>query len=184
MAGDSDDLDQGLQFVHTMGMQTKAEAHDNAATIYALIEELLARGLVDLRSLEERRERTRAREGERARAMAHVTIADDVDKYALADLPVIDCAARLPLCKARCCTLGFSLSRQDLDEGMVRWDYSKPYQIRRKPDGYCVHNDQSRGCQLYAQRPAVCRTYDCREDKRIWQDFEKRIPAPVAPDEK
>jgi hypothetical protein len=24
----------------------------------------------------------------------------------------------------------------------------------------------------------VCRSYDCRTDKRIWIDFENRIPAP------
>jgi hypothetical protein len=24
----------------------------------------------------------------------------------------------------------------------------------------------------------MCRGYDCREDRRIWLDFEKRIPAP------
>jgi hypothetical protein len=31
---------------------------------------------------------------------------------------------------------------------------------------------------VYEHRPAICRTYDCRKDPRIWIDFEKRIPAP------
>jgi len=97
---------------------------------------------------------------------------------ALTDLPEIDCDARLPLCRARCCTLTFPFSFQDLDERVLRWDYGRPYQIGRRSDGYCIHNEAgSCRCTVYAQRPAVCRTYDCRNDKRIWLDFEKRLPA-------
>jgi Fe-S-cluster containining protein len=33
-------------------------------------------------------------------------------------------------------------------------------------------------CSIYAQRPVPCRAYDCRNDKRIWADFERRIPSP------
>lgn len=64
---------------------------------------------------------------------------------------------------------------------MVRWDYGQPYLIRqRASDGYCVHNDpQSHGCTVHAHRPRVCRGYDCRQDKRIWIDYEQRIPAPA-----
>ena len=28
-------------------------------------------------------------------------------------------------------------------------------------------------------RPATCRTYDCRHDKRIWEDFDKGIINPT-----
>jgi hypothetical protein len=85
------------------------------------------------------------------------------------------------VCKARCCTLAFALSSADLDEGVIRWDYGQPYQIRqRASDGYCVHNDpDSHGCTVHAQRPAVCRRYDCRDDPRIWADYERRILAPA-----
>jgi hypothetical protein len=75
----------------------------------------------------------------------------------------------------------FPLSTTDLDEGVIRWDYGQPYMIRqRASDGYCVHNDPaSRGCTVHAQRPATCRRYDCRNDTRVWLDFEARIPAPM-----
>jgi Fe-S-cluster containining protein len=91
------------------------------------------------------------------------------------------CHELIPLCQARCCTLTFALSTADLDEGVVRWDYGQPYLIRqRKSDGYCVHCDpSSRSCTVHAQRPRVCRSYDCREDKRIWIDYAQRIPQPL-----
>ena len=72
----------------------------------------------------------------------------------------------------------FALSRQDLKERVVQWDHSNPYMIRHGADGYCVHNDkQTRFCTVYDHRPAVCRGYSCRNDKRIWKDFDKMIPA-------
>ncbi len=93
-----------------------------------------------------------------------------------ADVP---CAELMPLCEARCCTLSFALSTEDLDEGVIRWDYGQPYLIRqRASDGYCVHNDpDDHGCTVHALRPRVCRSYDCRKDTRIWDDFAQRIPA-------
>ena len=172
------DLNNSLRFVHTMAMQSKSDLVESTASLYALIEELVARGVIDLHTLEERRTRAKSREGERAMEMAHVKVSENVDKYKLTELPVIDCEARIPLCKGRCCKLHFPLSFQDLDEHIVKWDYSRPYAIRQRADGYCVHNDPgTRGCGVYANRPAICRTYDCRKDPRIWDDFEKRIPA-------
>ena len=86
-----------------------------------------------------------------------------VDKYALRDLPDIDCASIIPICKARCCTLTVFCSAQDLDEQVVKWDYSRPYRIRKREDNYCVHSEPQTGrCGIYERRPAVCRTYDCR----------------------
>jgi len=115
----------------------------------------------------------------------HGRVALDVisDKYEIAS-PDIPCAELIPLCQARCCTFGFPLSTQDLDEGVIRWDYGQPYMIRqRKSDGYCVHNDpSSHGCTAHGFRPRVCRVYDCRHDERVWIDYEKRIPAaPIEP---
>ncbi len=52
---------------------------------------------------------------------------------------------------------------------------------RRESDGYCVYSDEeTRGCGVYRRRPGVCRSYDCRADKRVWADFERRLPAPMA----
>ena len=104
---------------------------------------------------------------------------DQENKYDVTG-PDIPCAELLHLCQARCCRMGFPLSTADLDEGVIRWDYGQPYMIRqRATDGFCVHNDPTtHGCTVHAQRPLVCRKYDCREDVRVWIDYEKRIPAP------
>jgi len=101
-------------------------------------------------------------------------------KYATPSPPV-PCAELIPLCHARCCTLSFALSTEDLDERVIRWDYGQPYLIaQRASDGYCVHNDpDSRGCTVHAHRPRVCRSYDCRGDPRVWIDYERRLPAPL-----
>ena len=105
---------------------------------------------------------------------------DARNKYEVesADVP---CAELIALCQGRCCTYAFPLSTADLDEGVIRWDYGRPYTIRqRASDGRCVHNDPAtRACTVHAQRPIVCRKYDCRDDKRVWIDYEKRIPAPL-----
>lgn len=99
-----------------------------------------------------------------------------VDKYELPGLD-IPCLELLPLCQARCCTLRFCLSTQDLDEGVARWDYGRPYVNLARDDGYCHHNGSDFGCTIYEQRPAPCRRFDCRHDDRIWADYERRIPA-------
>lgn len=102
------------------------------------------------------------------------------DKYqAVPSVP--PCEELISICQARCCKLSFALSTADLDEGVIRWDYGQPYMIRqRASDAYCVHNDpDSHFCTVHAQRPRVCRIYDCRDDKRIWLDYDQRLPAPT-----
>jgi Fe-S-cluster containining protein len=175
------DVEDGLRFNHLMGMQTKLDVADLASRVFALTEELVARGQVNLRSLEQRAERLLKEEGQREKTKATVMVAPATDKYKITDTPQIDCAALIPICKGRCCKLHFPLSFQDLDERVLQWEYRLPYNIRhRDSDGYCVHSHpESRGCTVYDLRPAICRTYDCRKDRRIWLDFENKIPAPA-----
>jgi Fe-S-cluster containining protein len=103
------------------------------------------------------------------------------DKYAIPpdSLPKIDCASRLHLCRGACCALVFPLSAQDIEEGVMRWEYGQPYMIRHGADDRCVHQDrETLGCTVYEHRPAICRTYDCRQDRRIWEDFDRGIVNP------
>lgn len=172
------DLEAGLRFMHVLGMQTKLDVSDTIARVEGLIEELVSRGVISLRGFEERVAKSRAEESERTAKQAAVAVGPSVDKYTLQS-PDVPCAELLPLCKARCCRLDFPLSFQDLDEGVVRWNYARPYHIRKREDGRCVHGDPTTGaCGVYQHRPAICRTYDCRTDTRVWSDYANRVPAP------
>lgn len=117
-----------------------------------------------------------------AQGAPHVALDLGGSKYHAAS-PAIPCDELIPLCGGRCCTFSFSLSTEDLDEGVIRWDYGQPYLIRqRASDGFCVHNaPDTHDCTVHAHRPRVCRAYDCRDDKRVWVDYATRVPAPMPP---
>jgi hypothetical protein len=111
--------------------------------------------------------------------MAVVTQESDVSKYAFPEGAEIGCASRIHLCQAACCRLPLALFREDLHEGLVRWDLGQPYIIARDEDGYCVHLDrQTCCCTVYDRRPIPCRGYDCRQDQRIWLDVERKLINP------
>jgi len=102
-----------------------------------------------------------------------------VTEKRLKDSPDIDCASRLHLCEARCCRLEVSLSAEDLADG-IPFAIDQPYALPRDPyTKKCVCMDEAGACTIYEKRPASCRVYDCREDQRVWIDFEARIPAPM-----
>ena len=61
----------------------------------------------------------------------------------------------------------------------MRWNLGQPYMIARDCDGYCAHLDRdSLTCTIYAHQPITCQTYHCRNDKRIWLDFDALRPNP------
>ncbi|MEA2704352.1 MAG: hypothetical protein QOJ69_2384 [Actinomycetota bacterium] len=95
---------------------------------------------------------------------------------ATAGEPTVDCAARMPVCQAVCCRLRFMLSAEEVDARAVKWDIGHPYVIRHDAGGMCVHNEAAtNGCSVYADRPRVCRQYDCTHDGRIWKDFDGMV---------
>jgi Fe-S-cluster containining protein len=174
------EIERGLQFANIALTVNQDQGNEAVAYVQALADLLVAKGLIREEELEAPLEQARA---EVAKVpMPRVRLADIGDKYAEGQSVEIDCPSLIPLCHARCCTFLFYLTKQDLDEGAAKWDYGNPYWIKHNADGYCVHSDaQTRGCLIHAKRPHVCRKYDCRNDKRVWLDFEKRIPAPMPP---
>ena len=110
---------------------------------------------------------------------AAVELSSVDDKYAVTGEP-IDCESRLHLCQGRCCSFTVMLSRQDIEEGELAWEIDHPYRLPRHADGYCANLGREDGrCQRYEHRPATCRSYSCRNDQRVWLDFEARVPAPM-----
>jgi Fe-S-cluster containining protein len=172
---------RGLVYLHNRANANTAELHQVRAAIAAVVELLIERGVLDRETVQARQreaaETLRGQYLERGMGVAMQDFA--VSKYAFQGGAQIDCENRVHLCKASCCKLPFALSKEDVQEGKVRWDLGRPYMIAQGRDHYCVHMDrQTRGCTAYAQRPIPCRGYDCRQDKRIWLDFENRVINP------
>ncbi|HEX5058173.1 MAG TPA: YkgJ family cysteine cluster protein [Kofleriaceae bacterium] len=108
-----------------------------------------------------------------------VRLATFRDKYQVESAD-IDCASRIPLCKARCCSMEVTLSAQDVVEGGIPFQITEPYAMPRDAaTKQCVCMDAAGACTIYDKRPGACRAYDCRNDPRVWIDFEARIATPL-----
>lgn len=172
-----EEMVRGLVYTHNRANANTGAAHEANAALRVLVDLLVEQGLVERQDFEARclesSEQLRREDVERGMAVAMQNFPES--KYEFKGAPEIDCDRRIELCKTACCRLPFALSLQDVREGRVKWDVGQPYMNARGPDGYCLHLDRcSRSCAIYESRPIPCRGYDCRNDKRIWVDFEKR----------
>jgi Fe-S-cluster containining protein len=177
------DLERALRFLNNVVTQMRSELLQLGAQVVTLTRKLEERGAVVesevLAALPDVVDEVRI--SDELAPPLRVDLADAAGDKHDVESPPIPCAELIPICKARCCSLTFRLSTQDLEEGVVRWDYGRPYWNRRRADGYCVHNQAGGACEVYEHRPRTCRTYDCRDDRRIWKDYENRIPAADSP---
>lgn len=171
----------GFLYMHHRANANTSKTLEVTAFAYALIELLIEKGVLTEAELNDRKRQVAERMGEKFRDhnMGVVRQEPEYDKYSYETQVKIDCENRLHLCRAACCRLQFALSRQDVEEGIVKWDFANPYLIQHNQDGNCVHLDAcSHRCSVYEHRPLPCRAYDCRNDSRIWQDFEHKIVSP------
>jgi hypothetical protein len=175
------ELERGFMFDHSLMSQTARQALAGASSALALAQLLVERGVIDEQAFADRRQAiaTDFQAAAEKEGLGLFLNHGHPDKYELPDLPQIDCAARVDQCRAACCTYRFPLTRQDVEEGVVQWELGRPYWNRQKDDGYCAHHDPAHGgCRVYDSRPAPCRVFDCRNDERIWSDFDARIVNP------
>ncbi len=171
----------GLRYTHSRANSNTAKLLEVSSFAYAAIELLAERGLIDIEDLDRKKKEIAGRLVEKFRQEGIGAAYQDPehDKYTFESTVEIDCPSRIHLCKAACCRLRFALSHQDVDEGIVQWDFAHPYFIAQAEDGYCRHLDRGcLGCSIHENRPVPCRGYDCRQDKRIWSDFDQRIVSP------
>lgn len=172
---------EGLFYTHMRLSQNTNRTLEASAFLYGLIELLGEKGLISIAELDERKKAM----GERLTTQLKekglgVMLQDsEEDKYSFESEVKIDCENRVSLCHASCCRLRFALSKQDIYEGIIRWDLGKPYFIAHDKDGYCNHMERGTcRCTVRENRPIPCRGYDCRNDKRIWLDFENKVVNP------
>jgi Fe-S-cluster containining protein len=169
------DLERALRFNHLLITINRHMSREGASYAQALVGLLLEKGLISNDEFETRVQAHR----QQMKGEPQVMLSKTPDKYTCQDEVIIDCASRIHLCRATCCTFRFFLSPQDLDEGIVKWDYGNPYWVRQRDKKYCWHcKPDSLTCNIHANRPFTCRVYDCRKDKRIWIDFDRMIPNP------
>jgi len=170
-----EDLEHGLRFAADTAMQLSHDTSRIETLLRAVVQMLVEARELDLDRFERNLQTPPAKRTD----LVTIQLGKPIDRDSVQS-PEIDCAALMPLCGARCCMLTFALSPQDLEDNRIAWSYRAPYQIAQGEDHRCVHQDrETGGCTVYEHRPAVCRSFDCRDDKRIWEDFENRIPAPL-----
>ncbi len=184
MDGVRGEVVEGLRYVHYQLGANTGKALEVSSFLYALTELLIERSIITEEELNERKIVVAERLVKKFKelGMGAVFQEKEQDKYGFDEVQ-IGCESRRQLCKAACCKLSFALSRQDIEESIIKWDLGHPYMIAKEEDGYCVHNDKMvYRCKIWENRPVPCRAFDCRNDKRIWLDFEKMVVNPKLPE--
>jgi len=179
------EVEEGLAYLHARVGATAARVLESASFVYALIELVVERGLISIEEIDARKKQVAPRLLKRFESHDEgVALQHSVhDKHHAPQEVQIDCASRLPLCKAACCKMVFPLSRQDVKEHVIHWQLGRPYVIAKGDDGYCHHLERERlRCTVHGARPLPCRVYDCRNDRRVWLDFERRVINPKIAD--
>lgn len=168
---------RGSLFAQAVASRQMARANQTEAAVYGLIDLLIDKGALTSDEVTHAIERTGAEMRAAGRhATLEVIVREDSTEPAM-PADEIDCATRIPFCKATCCKLRWPLTLEEVEAGPVDWDLGRPFLNRHAAHGYCHQLDvASHGCQVYEQRPAPCREYSCVNDERIWLDFENMIP--------
>lgn len=174
------DLSSGLLYTHSRITENTGKSLEVASFLYALIELLDEKGLLSIKELDDRKKIVADRlikKFEKS-GIGMLYQSPEYDKYAFGQNSDVDCESRLRTCKALCCKFPFALSRQDIEEGIVRWKFGRPYLIAHDEDGYCTHIDRgSYRCTIYDHRPVPCKGFDCKDNEKwpVWSDFEGLI---------
>ena len=168
---------RGSLYAQAVAGEQMARANRTEAAVYGLIDLLIAKGALSSEEVAAAIEQTgRDMHEAGAQASPEVVVREEGEAPSVA-AEEIDCAARIPFCKAACCRLRWPLTLAEVESGPVKWDLGRPFFNRHAAHGYCHRFDtESHGCTVYEQRPAPCRQYSCVNDERIWLDFENMVP--------
>ena len=167
-------LERSGFFTHNSLSNQAERINEIESFLYGLIDTLIAGGVIDKNTLE-KKVRQVSDETFGKQEHFHAGIAMRIDHEDKIDISAeVDCKDRLPVCKAVCCKLNFTLSVDEIESGKIKWDLGQPYYIRQKSDGYCTHlKSENFDCSLLQNHPKVCSKYSCINDERVWIDFEK-----------
>jgi Fe-S-cluster containining protein len=165
-------LANGSYYTHTALTRQAERINESEAFLYGLLDAILEKGLISEAEVQEKIAAVRAEIRSKSEQY-NIGVMLRRDPAESKPVPTINCAERLHICKAVCCSLRFALSVEELEAGIVKWEIGQPYTIRHSQAGNCIHLETGNcGCKVYDDRPQVCRTYSCINDKRIWTDFD------------
>ena len=168
---------RGSLFAQTLASQQIARANQTEAAVYGLIDLLIKKGALTSDEVTAAIEQTGNDMREAGRQATLEVIVREDSRAAAVSSEEIDCAARIPYCKASCCRLRWPMTLAEVESGPVKWDLGRPFFNLHAAHGYCHQFDtESHGCNVYEQRPQPCRQYNCVDDERIWLDFENMVP--------
>jgi Fe-S-cluster containining protein len=177
------EVTEGLLFTHTRINSNTAKNLEVSSFLYALIELLNEKGLLTIEELDERKKQVAERLVKKfvESGMGLMYQDPEEDKYRFEHEAEVDCVSRLDVCRAICCKLPFALSRQDIKEGIIHWEFGRPYLIAHDDDGYCVHLDRNTfHCTVREHRPLPCRGFGCQDNEKwkVWADYHGKVLDP------
>lgn len=165
----------GLQRVHADLAATQRWELEQAAIVQSLLQILMSKGLVLAHELDPLYPQMyQALSAHRAaEPVGPKTSPAALDPTEPDDL---DCASHHASCGAACCSsFNVFLTPEEAAAGRWAWDVSAPYRLLADAHGVCVYFDRERlGCSIWQDRPLSCRTFDCRSDGRVWDDYAAR----------
>jgi Fe-S-cluster containining protein len=174
------EIAKGLLYTHVRINDETSKILEASSFLYALIELLSEKELIAIEDLDERKNQVAERLVRKFvdRGIGLLYQDSENGKYSFGHEADVDCLSRLGACKVICCKFPFALSKQDVNEGIIRWEFARPYLIAHGNDGYCVHLDrETYRCTVREHRPLPCRGFDCHDNEkwRVWLDYGKKI---------
>lgn len=166
---------EGAMHAHSVDSQLAERLHILESMFYGLVDLLVNKRAIaesELAGAAHQVSEIIEERGERA----HGGVALRVDPAGDQTFTPVNCAERMPVCKAICCRLSFPLTAEEVQSGQLKWEMGRPYFIRHNSQGACVHqNDATGACGVYDKRPSICKRYSCETDTRIWKDFANMV---------
>ncbi len=122
------ELSSGLLYTHTRLNANTSKTLEATSFLYALIELLNEQGLISIEDLDERKKQVAERLVRKFTESGIGLMYQDpeYDKYTFKHEAQVDCQNRLSTCKAICCKFPFALSKQDVGEGIIHWEFGRP----------------------------------------------------------
>jgi len=65
-----------------------------------------------------------------------------------------------------------------VEEGIINWEFGRPYLITHGEDGYCIHLDRENyRSMVWEHRTMPCRGFDCKDNEKwkVWQDYGEMV---------